>query len=67
MCLPCRRRGQYQRRKERRPPTDAERAYRNLRNRAAYARERALWWAAERDRLEREAAEAEAGLADQPF
>ena len=67
MCLPCRRRGQYQRRKERRPPTDAERAYRNLRNCAAYARERASWWAAERDRLERETAEAEAGLADQPF
>lgn len=50
--LPCRRHGQYPRWKERCPPTDEERA---------------SWRAAERDRLEREAAEAEAGQAGPPF
>ena len=65
-CLPCRRRGQKQRRKERRQLMAADLASRNRHRRIAYARERAAWWATELDRLESEAADSAAGPAGQP-
>lgn len=70
-CADCKleaRRADYD--QERKPLTLADRAYRNLRKRAAYARERAAWWTAEAERLSAEEASVQAnraGLADQPF
>ena len=66
MCQPCCRRGQKQRREERRLLTAADLASRNRHRRIAYARERAAWWATELDRLESEAADSAAGPAGQP-
>ena len=44
----------------------ADLASRNRHRRIAYARERAVWWATELDRLESEAADSAAGPAGQP-